>query len=132
MMLFYFSTLELILLVWSLVFVITLICMYFSDRYRLPVSDILILYLFLPFVLIIWGVRAIYRATVGAIIKLTKDKNYFMDKYHEVTKQLEEKTNEIFRLKQKRDLAVAENRETPCVYPDEKPSVENETKAVTK
>lgn len=124
MMLFYFSTLELILLVWSLVFIITLICMYFSDTYRLSVSDILTLYLFLPFVLIFWLVRAIYRATIGAIIKLTKDKNYFMDKYHEVVKQLEEKTNEIFRLKQK--------YETSCVCPNEKPSVENEAEAVTK
>lgn len=124
MMLFYFSTLELILLAWSLVFIITLICMYFTDTYKLKMSDILTLYLFLPFVLIIWGVLAIYNLTVGAIVKLAKDKKYFMDKYRAVEKQLQEKSEEIVSLKQK--------YETPCICPNENPTVENETEAVTK
>lgn len=123
-MLFYFSPLELVLLAWSLVFIITLICMYFSDTYKLKVLDVLELYLFLPFVLIIWFICAIYTVTIGAIVGLVKDKNKFMDKYHEVEKQLQEKTEEIVKLKQK--------YETPCVYPNENPSIENETEAVTK
>lgn len=91
MLSFNFTLLETILLLWFIIYAVILIAYELDGNYKLKIAEALGLLVFLPFVIVLGFIYAIYELTIGRIVDLVKERN----KYKNLTKTQNEKIEEL-------------------------------------